>query len=173
MGFLTLMLHSPDRDFYYVSYINTWDNKYGRAEVFDRIAYLAFGSPESPTPVDGEKARMKNDSAYLAWCDGALDGETYHVYVGEKEDSVFSATVDQHPDVSLDIVRRRELLKPDLKKGKRYYWRVDARHKRTEREVEIEREDIETLMANFNTYSYRPISEYVIVPGPVWSLTTK
>jgi len=169
LGFLTLMLYSPDADFYYINYINTWDNKYARVEVFDRIAYLAFGSPEEPTPSDGAAVRAKAGAVPLAWHQGNLDGEEYHVYLGESEDAVLNATMDKHPGVSLDRVKKLSFAKQGLRPGKRYYWRVDTYHRRSEREIERDREDIEVLVSNYNTYPYREVPEYVAIPGPVWS----
>ncbi|MFA6471976.1 MAG: serine hydrolase [Candidatus Latescibacterota bacterium] len=173
LGYLTLTLYSPDADFYYVSYINTWDNKYARVEVFDRIAFLAFGSPEEPTPTDGARARTSAGAVSLAWHPGNLSGEEYHVYVGENESSVLNATVDSHAGVSLDRVKQLNFAKRGLQSGKRYYWRVDTHHKRSEKEIEREREDIEVLMENYNTYKYREVSEYVTIPSPVWMFTAE
>lgn len=173
LGYLTLILYNPDRDFYYISYINTWDNKYTRAEIFLRIAYLAMGSPEAPVPADGESIKLKDGTGRLAWHNGFVSGEEYRVYIGNSENAVFNATIDKHPDVSLDRVAGLSLLKKDLIPGKRYYWRVDVHRKLTEREIEFEREDIEVLISNFNTYVYREVPESVTIPGPVWSFVAK
>ena len=173
LGFLTLMLYSPDADFYYISYINTWDNKYCRAEVFNRIAHLAFGSPETPTPSDNGSARMRSGKVSLSWRPGNLSGEEYHVYIGESESAVTRATVDNHKGVSLDRAKGLTFAKDGLKRGTRYYWRVDVHHKRTEREIQKEHDDIETLMSYFNTYKYREVTDYETIPGPLWTFTVE
>ncbi|MBN1292338.1 MAG: beta-lactamase family protein [Candidatus Latescibacteria bacterium] len=169
LGFLTLMLYSPEEDFYFINYMNTWDNKYGRPEIFSRIAHFAFGSPESPTPSDGKTGKIRDGKVSLLWRPGNLKSEEYHVYVGITEPDVTQATMENHKGVSFDRVQGLELAKKGLQPGKHYYWRVDTYHKLTEREIELEHEDIETLMANFNTYKYREVPEYEIIQGPVWT----
>ena len=148
LGYLTLMLYSPEEDFYYISYMNTWDNKYSRPEVFSRIAYYAFGSPECPTPSDGKTGKIANGKLSLLWRPGSLKSEEYHVYVGTNESDVTRATMEDHKGVSFDRVEDQNLQKSGLQPGKRYYWRVDTYHIRSEQEIEFEREDIETLMEN-------------------------
>ncbi len=173
LGYLTLMLHSPDENFYYISYINTWDNKYCRVEVCNRILHLALGSPEMPSPADGVDAPLKNGGVTLSWYPGNLSGEEYHVYVGTNEQAVVNATLDSHSGVSLERASELSLVKRGLKPGTRYYWRVDTHHKKSEREIQYEQEDIETLIGNFNTYAYRDVDDYDTIPGPTWSFTAK
>jgi len=173
LGFMTLILHVPEEDFYYVCYITTWDNKYVRSEVFGRISYFAFGSPECPSPSDGDTVKMIDGKVPLLWRPGNLSSEEYHVYIGSSETAVTEATVDSHEGVSFDRVQELEFIKSGLKPGNRYYWRVDALHRRDEHEIQHERDTTETLMANFNTYKYREVHEYETIQGPVWTFTIK
>ncbi len=173
LGYLTLMLYSPDADFYYVCYTNTWDNKESRGEVFNKIAHLVFGCPENPVPSDSGFAKRRRGATQLAWQPGNVSGEEYHVYIGTSESSVYNASVDKHDGVSLDRVGGLSLDKKNLESGKQYYWRVDVHHKRTEREIQDELEDIETLMSYFNIYNYREVPAYDTIPGPVWRFTVQ
>lgn len=169
LGFLTLMLYAPEADFYYINYMNTWDNKYVRSEVFTRIAHLAFGAPECPFPSDGTTVRLNGGKATLTWRPGYVSGDEYHVYISTLSSAVTNATIDNHSGVMLERVSSLELVKSGLDSGKRYYWRVDTHRKRSEREILDEHEDIEVLMENFNTYHYREVSDYETIPGPVWT----
>lgn len=173
LGFLTLMLYSPDSDYYYVCYTNTWDNKESRGELFNRITHLALGCPESPTPSDGGTIQRKKGAATLAWHSGNVSGEEYHVYIGTSESAVYKASADNHPGVSLDRVNGLSFVKNNLEPGRRYYWRVDCHHKRTEREIQIELDNIDSLMSYFNMYTYHDVSEYETIPGPVWAFTVQ
>lgn len=173
LGFLTLMLYSSDADFYYVAYTNTWDNKESRGELFNRVARLALGSPETPSPSDGGSAVRRSGGVKLSWRPGNVSSDEYHVYIGTSENAVFKASSEIHPGVMFDRVNGLSFDKTGLESGKRYYWRVDCHHKRTEREIQDELDNIDSMMSYFNVYTYHEVSEYETIPGPVWTFTVQ
>ncbi len=174
LGFLTLILYVPEADFYYISFFNTWDNKFTRGEIFERIAHIILASTAEPTPGDDSKAKLNNEGEVtLSWQAGYQYGTDHRVYIGTDEKAVEEASFEKHDGVTLDVVVGYEIKKKELIPGKTYYWRVDARRVRPVQEIEDEQKVINDLVGNENSYTNRLPKDVEIIPGPTWKFTVE
>ena len=175
LGYLTAVWYYPERELLYLQFFNTFNNKYTRAELCYRALDYVLGACEEPIPAIGAKdVELKDATLRLAWHAGDYYGQVHHVYIGTDEEAVDKATPKDHDGVEYAFVKKNFFHEvKNLKPRTTYYWRVDAVHAKTEREIAAEQNLINFNLGSQTTYVDRTPEPTLYLPGPTWSFRTK
>ena len=174
LGYLTAVWYYPEEKTLYLQFSNDFQNKYTRAEVCYRMLDEVFGACDVPVPANGADAvAAEGGKLTLRWQAGDLYGSEHTVYIGTDFDQVMNATPEAHEGVTVGKAAGFSYEAEGLQPGVRYFWRVDAWRKRTNREVKAEQSLIDGNLAYETTYVNRPARKEQTITGPVWSFTTR
>ena len=170
LGYLTAVFYYPERDFLYLQFCNTFNNKYTRAEICYRVMDYLLGACEEPVPAPGaQDVPLKDGSLRLAWHAGDYYGDEHHVYIGTDEQAVDQATPEKHDGLQYARVKDFFFEAKNLRSQTTYYWRVDAVHTKTDRELDAEQALINNNLGNETSYAERSPEPQRYLPGPTWS----
>lgn len=145
-GYKTLLYYFFDEDTSFILATNTWDKDW-EVVMLDSLMALAASAVTTPSPANGAAGVMPDglSDVPVRWQAGRLYGPIYQVYWGGDPAAVNAATAEQHPGVQMSTTTQPwAVLSADG--GRTVYWRVDTA---------------------------RPGDPVPVVPGPVWSFTTR
>ncbi len=174
LGYLTAVWYYPERDLFYLQFCNTFNNKYTRAEVCYRVLDYVLGACEEPFPSNKAKdVAVKDGTLRMTWHAGDYYGDEHYIYIGVDEKAVDEATREKHDGLQYAMVTNFFYEAKDLRPGTTYFWKVDAVHTKTEREIESEQNGINFNLGSQNTYVERSPESRMFLPGPTWSFCVK